>query len=81
MQLDLSDKDMQKTIIRSSAVVLAVFMASAAYLLGAMTTRYELSAPTSTGVVYLVNRQTGAMWRYYRNNDQSEGFEKLRVQD
>lgn len=86
MKLNLDALEIQKALVYSSALVLAVAIGGAAHYLAASMTRFQITNPGELGYAYLVDRKTGEVWRYYRNTDStgkmgSEGFQQIRKAD
>ncbi len=73
------DTETKKSLIYGAAVVVAVSIWCASDYSIAHVNRYEMHSEGSLGLTFLLDKQSGAIWRYYRNHDTNnvltdEGF-------
>ena len=80
------DSEVKKALIYAATLLAAVLIwrKPAPPPQHTMESRYEIHSGGGLGQTFLLDRQTGAVWRYYRNTDNKgepsdEGFVSLRA--
>jgi hypothetical protein len=77
------DTEIRKALIYGATIIVAVGFWSASNYFKARLDRYELHTAGTVGLTFLLNKRSGAIWRYYRNTDTNgkfsdEGFSLVR---
>ena len=73
------DTEIKKALIYGATIFVAVSVWCVVDSYKSHLNRYEIHSAGVVGITFLLDRQTGAVWRYYRNTDSTgkltdEGF-------